>query len=165
MPSARRNRGINSAELCAIAGGCDGGSVRPVSPPSSSSPTFVMRDTKGREYCARHFGNEPTVPLGPRPSLPVPQIPSLLRGESHLHRAIYGCVSSTLLPLPSAPGWPTDRVSIPRRRTLLLDLSSRSRSSRDAPLSARAIIDLRRPLPETTSVKCRGEILINARPE
>lgn len=52
MPSARRNRGINSAELCAIAGSCDGGSVRPVSPPSSPSPTFAMRDTKSREYRA-----------------------------------------------------------------------------------------------------------------
>lgn len=114
--------------------------------PSSSS-------TRRAASAERHFGNEPAGPF-----LSAPQIPPLLRGESHLHRAIYGCVSSALLPLPSAPG-PSTGASMPRRRTLLLelDLSSRPRSSRDY-----------RPSTDTAryghSMKCRGEGLINALP-
>lgn len=118
--------------------------------------------TRRAASAARHFGNEPTGAA--RPSLPAPQIPRLLRGESHLQRAIYGCVSSTLLPRPFAPGRPTDRVSAGHDQGLYF---SNSTFPLAPPLVgrctsyARAIIDLRRAPREMASVKCRDEVLIN----
>lgn len=142
---------------------CGGGSGRPVSPPSSSSSsTFAMRDTKGRE-CRAALRRRTDSAARPRPSLPVPQIPPLLRGESHLHRAIYGCVFSILLPLPSAPSRPTDRVSMPRRILLLENSTFLLGPDRRVLLARLSTFDGR--CAKWTLVKCRGEILINAYPE
>lgn len=117
VSSARRSRSINSTELCAIA----------VVAVAEADPYRRRHHRRRHSRCAtrratsaaRFFGNELTVA---RSRLSLPQIPPLLRGESHLHRAIYGCVFSILLPF--APSRPTDSVSIPRRRNLLLENST-----------------------------------------
>lgn len=119
--------------------------------------------TRRAASAARHFGNEPTVPLGP--------LYPLLRFLGFYEAKVIYSARFTAAFLPPSSLCPSPQAGPPTEYRPAKDFTSRTRPFLSHPLVARCtsfartIIDLRRALREMASMKCRGEVLINAHPE